>query len=79
MKCYVIDFIEFLINGWFKDGLLKAETCSHPNSVLNIMLELRTTDCSVDITIGTIKQRDGHKKNQKSSVSLFCFLNRAFR
>jgi hypothetical protein len=41
---YVIDFIQFLINGRPKDGLLDAETCSHPNSLFNMILELCLTD-----------------------------------
>jgi hypothetical protein len=47
----VLDLIEMLINGWPEDGLLEAETCSHPNSVFNIILELCLTDSSVDIPL----------------------------
>jgi hypothetical protein len=48
---YVLDLIELLINWWPEDGLLEAETCSQPNSVFNIILELCLTDCAVDIPL----------------------------
>jgi hypothetical protein len=31
---YVMDLIELLINGWPEDGLLEAETCSHPQQCI---------------------------------------------
>jgi hypothetical protein len=36
--------IELLINGWPEDGLLEAETCSNPHSVINIILALCLAD-----------------------------------
>jgi hypothetical protein len=43
-----VDWIELLIHGRPEDGLLEAETCSHPRCVFNIILELCLTDFSVD-------------------------------
>jgi hypothetical protein len=67
---YVLDLIELLINGWPEDGLLQAETCSHPNSVFNIILELGLTDYCVDIP--KVQHRQQSPINaQNSEESIF--------
>jgi hypothetical protein len=50
---YVLHLFGLLINGWPEDGLLKVETCSHPQHYFNIILELCLTDSSVDIPLNT--------------------------
>jgi hypothetical protein len=66
---YVIDLTELLINGWPEDGFSEAETCSHPNSVFNIILELCLTDSSVDVPL--LEQHNGMDHIKKLNIQSF--------